>query len=293
MVFVDKELAIRLETAEADLTRQYVDAYYALYRDAGAGSVEVCGGRVSFAGRSSPLSKADAVGLVGEVKAADLDFIEDYLVIRGARPTLVACPFTDRSLFSLAGQRGYEIDQFLNLYILPLPHNDGAQAQSAQGAPTQASPVEDGGHPAREPGKIGVKALPTGDRETYRDTWSVVVGLGFASMDAGSPPYMDIYRSIAHASGTISFLATVGGEPAGAGALKITGNTAFLSTASTLPQYRRQGVQMALMKARLAEAVRQGCDLAVVMTSPGADSERNVVRAGFRLAYTRIRLVKR
>jgi GNAT superfamily N-acetyltransferase len=115
-------------------------------------------------------------------------------------------------------------------------------------------------------GKISVKALPT---VTARHTETLVGGrsLGFASMDAGSPPYMDIYLSIAHASGTISFLATSAANRQ-ARSPQDHGEHSVLSTASTLPQYRRQGVQMALMKARLAEAVRQGCDLAVVMTFP-------------------------
>ncbi|HUV89752.1 MAG TPA: hypothetical protein VMY80_08870 [Anaerolineae bacterium] len=43
---------------------------------------------------------------------------------------------------------------------------------------------------------------------------------------------------------------------------------------------------MDLALARRA-AREQGCDLALVLTSPGSDSQRNVERAGFRLAYTK------
>jgi len=270
-MFVDRGLAARLETGEAELTRRYVEAYATLYPNVGAGSIEVCGGRVSFAGKDSPLSRADAVALTGAVTDGDFDLIEEFLTAREARPAFVACPFTHKSLFSLAGERGYEVTQFLNLFVLPL---GGAETGGLRS-------------------ESGLEVFRIEDRGVSKDEWALIAGLGFAGMHTGDPPYMDIYRSISNARGTTSYLATVSGNPAGAGALKVAGNTAFLSTASTLPRFRRQGVQTALLKVRLADAKRQGCDLAVVMTSPGADSERNVVRAGFRLAYTRLRLVKK
>jgi hypothetical protein len=49
---------------------------------------------------------------------------------------------------------------------------------------------------------------------------------------------------------------------------------------------------MALLQARLAAARRAGCDLAVVGTSPGSDSQRNIERAGFTLAYTKVIMVR-
>ena len=57
--------------------------------------------------------------------------------------------------------------------------------------------------------------------------------------------------------------------------------------ASTRPEYRRRGVQTALLHVRLAAARERGCDLAAVMTVAGNDSQRNIERAGFRLAYTK------
>jgi len=42
---------------------------------------------------------------------------------------------------------------------------------------------------------------------------------------------------------------------------------------------------------QLAAAREQGCDLALTITSPGSDSQRNMERMGFRLAYTKAILV--
>jgi len=46
-------------------------------------------------------------------------------------------------------------------------------------------------------------------------------------------------------------------------------------------------VQLALLRARLEDAARAGNDVAMTLTAPGSPSQRNIERAGFRLAYTR------
>ena len=61
--------------------------------------------------------------------------------------------------------------------------------------------------------------------------------------------------------------------------------------ASTRPAFRQRGVQTALLHARMDAAREAGCDLALVVTAPGEDSQRNVERAGFRLAYTKVVVV--
>jgi len=67
---------------------------------------------------------------------------------------------------------------------------------------------------------------------------------------------------------------------------------AQLCGAATLPEHRRRGVQSALLAARLEDAARRGCDLAVVTTQPGSKSQENVQRQGFELVYARAVLVK-
>ena len=67
---------------------------------------------------------------------------------------------------------------------------------------------------------------------------------------------------------------------------------AQLTGAATAPEYRRRGVQTALLSTRLADAAGAGCDIAVVTTQPGSKSQENVQRRGFHLLYTRAVLVK-
>ena len=65
-----------------------------------------------------------------------------------------------------------------------------------------------------------------------------------------------------------------------------------LGGASTRLAFRRKGIQRALIDARMATARSKGCDLAMVLTEPGNDSQRNLHRAGFELAYTIVVLQK-
>jgi predicted acetyltransferase len=64
---------------------------------------------------------------------------------------------------------------------------------------------------------------------------------------------------------------------------------ALLAGASTIPESRRQGAQLALLDNRLRYAAEQGCDLAMMCALPGSASQRNAERQGFRIAYTRIK----
>ena len=57
---------------------------------------------------------------------------------------------------------------------------------------------------------------------------------------------------------------------------------------ATLPAFRRQGVQCALIEARLAMAAQAGCDLAIVTADPGSSSGRNAERMGFQLVCTHV-----
>ena len=63
------------------------------------------------------------------------------------------------------------------------------------------------------------------------------------------------------------------------------GRVAELYIDSTMPEYRGRGVQVALSKARLAEARKEGYDFATVQARQSNGSARNAERAGFGLAY--------
>ena len=83
------------------------------------------------------------------------------------------------------------------------------------------------------------------------------------------------------------FLVEQDAAPIATASLGIHGGVALLAGASTVPAARGRGAQALLLAARLAEASRRGCELAMMVTAPGTASQRNAERRGFRVAYTR------
>jgi ribosomal protein S18 acetylase RimI-like enzyme len=83
------------------------------------------------------------------------------------------------------------------------------------------------------------------------------------------------------------YLAEVGGEPAAAAVLTLEDGIGYLANASTRPDFRRRGCQAALLARRIADAAGAGCELVCAQTAFASASQRNVERAGLRVAYTK------
>ncbi len=83
------------------------------------------------------------------------------------------------------------------------------------------------------------------------------------------------------------YVAFIDGEPAAHAVMIVGERTATFGFGATLEKYRGRGCQGALLSARLADAAKAGCDLAIVQANPGSVSQRNIERAGMRVAYTR------
>jgi GNAT superfamily N-acetyltransferase len=85
------------------------------------------------------------------------------------------------------------------------------------------------------------------------------------------------------------FLAELNGVAGAAGGLSLHDGVALFAGAATAPEMRRKGLQGALLEARMRYAFEHGCDLAMMVTEAGSESQRNAERQGFRVAYTRMK----
>ena len=65
-----------------------------------------------------------------------------------------------------------------------------------------------------------------------------------------------------------------------------------LCGAGTLAAFRGRGLQTALLQARMSAALQAGCEYAVVVTQGGSSSQRNAERLGFRVAYSKVTVIK-
>ncbi|CAN5855672.1 hypothetical protein BH24ACI5_BH24ACI5_14180 [soil metagenome] len=139
-------------------------------------------------------------------------------------------------------------------------------------------------------------------RDDESSVWLDAVALGFMHPDTFDGPSTQpliprevldrVFGDTIAARGFERYIARRGGVIAGGGNFRMQDGVAQLIGAATLPMHRRQGVQTALLRHRLAEAARRGCDIAVVTTEPGSRSQENVQKAGFALLYARAVLVK-
>jgi hypothetical protein len=88
------------------------------------------------------------------------------------------------------------------------------------------------------------------------------------------------------------YLAWDGSRPVAAAALYVRDGAGWLGMASTLPAARRRGAQGALMAQRIEDGRALGCRWLVTETGEDTParpnpSYRNMIRAGFALAYHR------
>jgi ribosomal protein S18 acetylase RimI-like enzyme len=87
-------------------------------------------------------------------------------------------------------------------------------------------------------------------------------------------------------SGGRLYVAELDGGPAAGAILTTHDRLGYLALAATLPACRGRGCQGALIAARIAAAAAGGCELVVATAAFASVSQRNLERAGLRVAYT-------
>jgi GNAT superfamily N-acetyltransferase len=241
-----------------------------LYPQTGAVVESIGGGFAVFCGMKSPLSRVYGWGFAPPVSGANLDAAETFYRDRELPVRVRVCPLADPALLRLLGERGFAVEDFMNVY---------------------ARRIERRSEPLGEPrSRVPGLSIRVATEAEARD-WFMRQGAGGDWAEPDGVAFMTIRCT--RKEGTQLFLAWLDGEPAGAGALEVHEGVAGLMAAGTLPAFQNRGVHTALLHARLAAAAEAGCDLAVVHTRPGAASQRNVLRAGFPLMYTVATLVAR
>jgi ribosomal protein S18 acetylase RimI-like enzyme len=276
-MFATASLAARIERAETGLI---LEGARAAARRVPPGQLivrEMNGGVAAYVEPGAPFNKVAGLGFAGVPEAAALDELERDFADRQAPLHFEISTLADPALVRALTARGYLLIGFENVLGLPL---DSARVHDVEGA--------------------GVTVTRASDDEA--PVWLDTVATGFMTPDVfdGPPSHESIPRDVLDRvfGDTIAapsferYLARVGGAIAGGASLRIQDGVAQLSGAATRPAFRRRGVQSALLRHRLAEASRRGCDLAVVTTQPGSKSQENVQKFGFALFYARAILVR-
>jgi GNAT superfamily N-acetyltransferase len=262
--FVDVEFARRLEMAET-AAPDWVEAQRRHSPSRPIAVETIAGGVAFFGGPTYPANQIVGMGLYGEVHADDVDRVETFYRSRGVPATVVVSPLADPALLILLGQRGYRIAEFNSVLIRRIGADE----------------------PFTPPAGIEVERVS----DETEGLWARAIAQGFSDI---VPVSEDVFGGFVALPGALNFLARIDGAVAGGccGRIIPEARIAALYGSATLPEFRRRGVQTALIARRLHEAARAGCEYAVVSTQPGGGSQRNMERRGFRVAYTKVVVVR-
>lgn len=263
-----RALAVRAERAQAELNRAACESIARSNPASGASALEIGGGVAIFAGTGSPLTQALCMGLDRPLTEAELDAIEAHLGRGGGAVQYELCAMAAPELFAALGKRGYVIREFQFVWQRPL----------------------DGAIDPQVPAGIEVRRMGHGEAAACQR----VLMAGFMETDPESVPdqALEAMPPLQPGDRQLLYGALAGSKLIGAATLYLGDDTATLAGTAVLPRHRGLGAQGALIRARLLEAQRRGCTLAVSSTAPGSKSQRNMERHGFRVAFPKVVLAK-
>ncbi len=277
MIFASTELAARLERADCQLLQDVAQSMANRRPEAPVYIQPIAGGLAVFTNPGSPLNKLAGLGFEGAVDEALLEEVEKEFGLRKADLQVEVTSLAEPSVARLLSKRGYVLQGFENILGCRL-----------------STEMEDGHLDGFE-----IEVSDSADLDSWVDT----VVTGFAAPDtqgvashesfpreAIEPAIRDLVEIEGFARYTVS--SSGDGRPVGGGSIRLHAGLAQLCGAATVPEFRRRGVQTALLRRRLADAGRAGCELAVVATMPGSKSHENLQRRGFELLYSRAMFVR-
>ena len=261
--FSDAALARRLERAEARGNADFVNARAEIFPDFGAEWIDVAGVYAMYDGRTSPLTQTFGLGLFDEVTQSEMEAIESFFQRHDAPVFHEVSPLANPAVLPLLTERGYFPIELTNVLYRPIE------------AEFEENQIENT--------NVSVRII---EKREERQ-WAEIAARGWNEF-SGLTGFMVEFGKISAARNyAISFFAELDGRPIATAALCIYDGIALLAGASTIPEARKRGAQLALHDARLKYAATNGCDLAMMCALPGSGSQRNAERHGFRIAYTR------
>ena len=247
---------------------RYAEIFKQVQPEIGAAFEPICGGHMIFAGVGSPIGRVTGAGFTGPVTADDLDRIEAFYRSHKAPSQVDVCPLTDGSLMELLKQRNYTLAELNNVLFRRL--------DSAKTFPSTKAAVIRAG------------------RAEEASEFSAIVGRSF--FPEGNSPF-NIEETMAplfQMEGALTFVAEVDGKMAACAAGLVIREHGIIALfgAGTLSEFRRRGLQTALLQTRMAAAAKTGSEYAVIVTQGGTTSQRNAERLGFRVAYSKATMLK-
>lgn len=263
MIYTDRNLAQKLERTEAGSNAGFVEARARMFPASDAEWTEIGGAYAMFDGAESPLTQTFGLGVFDEITDAEMGKIEAFFKKHNAPVFHEVSPLANASLLSLLSARGYQPVELTSVMFQPI----------------EKDALDFTVNP-----NVKTRIIEAGEEKL----WARISANGWATEMEGLAEFMFEFGQIsANCEGGFPFLAEIENSPVATGMLFINKDVALLAGASTVPEGRKRGAQLALLNARLRYAAESGCKLAMMCASPGSQSQKNAEKQGFRIAYTR------
>jgi ribosomal protein S18 acetylase RimI-like enzyme len=283
MLFATTSLAARIDLAEARLCAAFAGIQGRRGQDA---FVTPIGGTIAVYGSpNAPYNKLVGLGVAGDLDESALEQLEEEFRRRDAPLQVELSTLADPAVGTLLTRRGYLLVNFENVLGLAL----------------NATYIEEAARRQADDQARGIKVARVHPDEEAKWVDAMITGFAHADMFDGPASHETYsretleraYSDQSQIDGSVRYVAYLNGTVAGGGSARLEAGLAQLTGAATLPEHRRQGVQSAVLRTRLLDAAREGCDLATVTVQPGSKSMQNAQRAGFSLLYPRAILLKK
>lgn len=244
---------VRAERALAHNLRVHVETRRSARAHLDVDVLEVEGSVAAFMGVGSPLTTVK--GLRGDATSHGLAEIEAFFrAHRAPAVTIELAPWLDATTREVLVRRGYQL----------AGHEDVVSRVVDADAAVLPRPT------------LEVTAIAV-------EPWVAISQQGF------DRPIDDAVRELVDVAvrlpGSVRLGVRAGDRWIACGQVVVEDDTVIFANDSTIPEARRMGAQTALIQARLA-TVNDG-SLVIAEVAPGSRSERNYLRCGFEVAYTR------
>jgi hypothetical protein len=266
IIHTNQALAYKLESAEAANQVNFVRTHNRMFEDSKATYEKIGTGYAVFAGADSPLTQTFGLALDDSFTEDQIGKLEDFYREKDSPVNIEVCHLSDIRLSRLLIGHGYQISEYSNVLLRSISADDRFEVT--------------GNNQIHEVGRDEIKG------------YAAVISEGFLETKAIPESFLELFVVCFNQPNCSIFGAVKNQHLAGGGALFIQNEVALFGGASTLPEFRNQGIQTDLLKIRLQDAQAKGCRWAMVTTSPGSVSQKNVERQGFQVVYSRTKFTK-
>ena len=260
MKHVYKSIAILEEARQAEMTA-----------DVAKVSETIEGGWMCFSEKGSWTNQAVGLGLSAPITSKSIDRLIAFYKSRGVEPKIELASFADQTLVDALAAKGFLVREFENVMVCDTDIDIDTSGQ---------------------PEGLSIDIVDIDNRREV-ETFIKVSTSGFRPTGAPVPEALwNASHQLLSLPRCFSFLARINGIAVSGSSIDIGGKVGCLMGTSVLPDWRRRGIQSALIAHRLQFAAAKGLDLVTIHSHPGIPTERNATRLGFKLAYVKAIMVR-